>query len=101
MHAGHGLVWWRGHKFGPVKAFRTRGITHCFAVEDILQVGLVQGDKKGLSFFVKLKKPASVVTWHGGRHVKESETFEPFSLVFSTQTRAKPSGIVVPPSVAT
>jgi hypothetical protein len=91
MHAGHGLVWWRGHKFGPVKAFHTRGITHCFAIEDILQVGLVQGDKKGSSFFVKLKKPASVVTWHGGRHVKESETFEPFSLVFSTQTRATAS----------
>lgn len=91
MHAGHGLVWWRGHKFGPVKAFRTRGITHCFAVEDILQVGLLQGDKKGLSFFVKLKRPASVVTWHGGRHVKDSEAFEPFSLVFSAQTRATAS----------
>jgi len=88
IHAGGGLVWWRGHEMGVVRHRRMRGLAQCFALSDVLGAAPLEDDETGRAFALTLARPVSVVApYFGVNAFPEDARLETFDLVFTTRTR--------------
>uniref|UniRef100_A0A6S8DHI7 Peptidase S54 rhomboid domain-containing protein n=1 Tax=Aureoumbra lagunensis TaxID=44058 RepID=A0A6S8DHI7_9STRA len=93
MSAGSGLCWWRALDFGPRELLKTKGLTHCFALRELLDVGFVVGDATERTFYVRLRRAEQVTDFtgmslfRGSRDVSNiDQGDENFELIFTAAT---------------